>query len=216
MARGRSHDDSGACIGAVRRDPMTAVSTATMGMQAIGGLAGASGANVAAQATLAGGQAAAVAGQMQQAADENSAQQLEQNASLTRATAQRQALDERLKSNMVLSTLTAKGAASGVNLTGATPLAIAGEIGRRGEYQALTTMAAGENQALGMENQAAAERYSGTAALIGGQYQEEAAGLNAKAQKLGGLSTLASAGGSMFKTYGAFNFPNLSGSSGMS
>lgn len=201
MARGRFHDDSGACAGAIRRDPMTATA-ATMGMQAIGGALGAAG-------TLASGKAAATAGAMQQQANENVAQQLEQNATLTRAITQRQALDERLKSNMVLSTLTAKGAASGVNLTGATPLAIAGEIGRRGEYQALTTMAAGENQAIGMGNQAAAERYSGSAALIGGQMAQQASYLNA-----GG--TLASAGGSMFKTYGAFNFPNLSGNSGMS
>lgn len=178
------------------------ISEAAMLATAIGGAASASG-------TLASGKAAATAGQMQQASNENVAEQLEQNAGLARATAQRQALDERLKSNMVLSTLRAKGGASGINLTGATPMAVAGEIGRRGEYQALTTMVAGENQGRGLENQAAGERYSGNAALIGGQLTQQASYLNA-------AGTIASTGGSMFKTYGAFHFPNLSGSPGMS
>lgn len=171
---------------------------ATMGASAVGGI-------MSAQGTLAGGKAAATAGAMQQAANENVAQQLEQNATLTRATAQRQALDERLKSNMVLSDLVAKGAASGVNLAGATPIALAGEIGRRGEYQALTTFAAGENQARGEENQAAAERYSGRAALIGGQLARRASVYNAGA-------TLAGSGASMLRTYGALRYPSVAGS----
>ena len=152
-------------------DPITG---AAMGLTALGG-------GINAMGTIAGGQMANQAAQYKATQDTI-------NASQAMAAGQRQALDKTLQTRMALSSLRARGAASGVDLTSPSAVGLAGGIGARGKYQSLMDMWQGQNQATGLLNQAAAERYSGQAAQTGASYSA--------------LGTIASMGGSMARIYG--------------
>jgi hypothetical protein len=168
-------------------DPMTAL---TMGLTAAGGAASAAG-------TIAGGKFA------NQAANYK-AQQDEINASSSVAAAQRQSLDKTNQTRMALSTLRARGAASGVDIGTGSPVSTASAIAGRGAYHAGMALWQGQNQASGYMNQATAERASGEAAEEGSQYAA--------------LGTIANTGASMLQRYSFQRFMPLNsfGGSGMS
>lgn len=168
-------------------DPAT-LTIASLASTAVGGA-------VTAAGTLAGGNAAAQAGQMQQASANNTAAQEEENAAQAFASGQRQALDTQQRTRLAISTARANAAGSGVNAAVGSPLTIQGELAQRGSYNAAMDMFNGASTATGLRNQAAATRYSGDAAAIGGAEAQEAS-------RLAAAGTIAGGAGSMLKTYG--------------
>lgn len=159
-----------------------------------------------------------------QEADEYEAQQLDQNASTTRAEGQRQSFDIAQQTRLALSTLQANAGGSGLSPTGSTPLSVAGAIGARGSYLALSNMANAENTARGDEDAATAARISGAAAKYGGDLASEgtiyAGQMTAKgavlsgdaaqtAGELGAAGTLASGVGGAAGTYAKLTFPTV-------
>ena len=156
-------------------DPITG---AAMGLTAVGG-------GINALGTIAGGQMANQAAQYKAAQDTI-------NASQAIAAGQRQALDKQQQTRMAISSLRARGAASGVNLTSPSSVGLASSIAGRGSYQAAMELWQGQNTATGLLNQAAGERYSGAAAETGATYSA--------------LGTIASMGGSMAKIYGKLGY----------
>lgn len=162
---------------------MASAFAGSMALTGIGGV-------ISAISTIAGGSAANASAQY-------TATQLRQNASTEIGAAQRGALDDKLKASMVASEATARAAASGVNAGFGSPVTNVGEIAKRGEYNSLMSLWKGENAATGDLNKAKAVEYEGEAA-------EDASYLNA-------ASTIAAAGGSMFKTYGVSQFQNPGG-----
>lgn len=173
-------------------DPVTLMG-ASMAMTAIGG-------GISAAGTIAGGSAAATAGQMKQAAANNQADQETWNAAGELASSQRKMLDTRLKTNLTESSLTARGAASGFDASTGSMLTDAGDIAQRGEYQALTDVFNGDNGRTGMLNKAAATRYGGQADAWAGEKAQDASYLSA-------AGTIAGSAGSMLKSYGQFKYP---------
>lgn len=180
-------------------DPASATATA-IGLTVAGGATGALG-------TLAGGSAAKQAGLMQQQADEFRAKQAEQNASLAIAGGQVKAADTTLKANAAESTSTARAAASGVDAGSGSAATNVGEIAKRGSYQALMDLHAGQVQATGFENEAQGVRYGGDLSELEGEEKQKASYLAAGGQAL-------STAGSGFSTYGKLTYPTPTGSSG--
>jgi hypothetical protein len=174
-------------------DPVTMMG-ASLAMTAVSG-------GISAASTIAGGSAAAQAGQLKQAAANSQATQEEMNASGELASAQRRMLDTRLKTNLTQGTLQAKAAGSGFNAGSGSMLNDAGEIAQRGEYQALMDVFNGDNARTGMLNKAAATRASGAADAWAGEQQQDASYLAA-------AGTIAGTAGSMFKTYGSYKYPS--------
>jgi hypothetical protein len=173
-------------------DPAT-LTVASLASTAIGGAVSAAG-------TIAGGDAAAQAGQMQQQAANFQASQIEDNSRQAFASGQRQMLDTQEKTRLTLSTLRANAAGNGVNAADGSPASIAGAIAKRGSYNAAMDMFNGESSATGLLNQAAGVRYTGQAAAIEGQEKQSASLLAA-------AGTLAGTAGSMAKGYGSYAFP---------
>jgi hypothetical protein len=167
-----------AAVGAAGGAGVSGATAGAMGATALGGLISAAG-------TLLGGS-------MSRQAANYQAAQLRQNAVTARAQVQRGAMDEQLKASMLSSSAVARAAAGGVNAGFGSPVTNVGEIAGRGEYQALTTMARGENEARGLEAEASGLRYSGNAAMLG-------AGLAA-------AGTIAGGDGSTFRTYGGLRW----------
>lgn len=110
-------------------------------------------------------------GNAQQAAANYQAAQLTQQAGQDRATAQRQAIEERRKAGLALSRVQAFSAASGAGATDPTVNNIAGDIAGQGEYNALTQLYNGEERARGLENQASATRFQGQQAHQAGLFK---------------------------------------------
>lgn len=92
-------------------------------------------------------------GSQAKAAAEYRAAQLEQQAGQSRASAQRAAIEKRRQAALTGSRLQALAGADAPELA----IGIAGE----GEYRALSTLYEGEDRAVGLEQAAEAERYSG-------------------------------------------------------
>ncbi len=174
---------------------------ATMGLQAIG-------TGISAASTIAGGNAAATAGQLQQQAFQYQAAQLRANEGGAIGAAQREMLDTQEKTRMLSSQLEARAAAGGVNAAVGSPLAAEKYIASRGTYQSLMDLWSGENKATGMENEAKGADFSGEIANWSGGVQQKASTLNA-------LATIAGGGAAMAKTYGAFKYPNTAGRPGV-
>lgn len=173
-------------------DPAT-LTAASIGATAIG-------TGVSAMGTLAGGNAAAQAGQMQQQATNFQAAQIDSNATQAIAAGQRQAISTTQKTDLTLGTLRANAAGSGVNAGVGSPVDVAGAIAKRGSYNAAMDMFNGESTATGLQNQAAGIRYTGQAEAIGGQEQQTASELAAAGTIAGGV-------GSGLKSYGSFAYP---------
>lgn len=181
-------------------DPGTMLAT-TMGLQAIGG-------GISAASTIAGGNAAAAAGQMQQNAYNYQAAQVRANEGSEIGAAQRQMLDKQLQTKQLQSTIEARAAGGGVNAAVGSPLATEKSVASRGTYQSLMDLWNGENRATGMENEAKGLVYSGDIAELAGEEERNASRLNA-------LSTVAGAGSSMLRTYGAIKYPMIYGRPGI-
>lgn len=160
------------------------------------------GAAVSAAGTIAGGQNAADLGRMQQNQDNYQAAQIRENASSEIGAAQRTMLDDQQKTRLTEGKITAMAAGSGFTAGTGSPGAIAGEVARRGSYQAAMDLFNGENASTGDLNKAAGIEYSGDIAAAGGQMQQTASEYSA-------VGNLASAGGNMFKTYATLSRPGL-------
>lgn len=111
-----------------------------------------------------GGLGAIQSGKAQQASSEYQAAQLEAAAKTERATAQREAKEERRQASLLQSRARAVGANSG----GGIDFELAGDIEADGEYRALTALWEGEEAAKGREAQAAASRFEGRQAKRAG------------------------------------------------
>lgn len=159
-------------------DPGTAIMAGSMAATAIGG-------GIAAEGTIAGGKFA------QQAAEYKRSQDII-NSSQALAAGQRQMFGQEENARMALSTLRARAAGSGVDLTSPGAVGLASDIAGRGSYNSAMALWQGQNTAASDLTQAAADRASGEAAMTGSEYA--AAG------------TIANAGASMLSTYGTYNY----------
>lgn len=173
-------------------DPVTLMG-ASLAMSAVG-------TGISAAGTIAGGSAAQTAGQMKQAAANSEAEQLTFNAAGELAAAQRRMLDTRLKTSLTQGTLVNKAVGSGFNAGTGSMLNDAGDIGQRGEFQALMDVFQGENAMTGTLNKAEATRYGGKVDAWAGEQAKDASYLAA-------AGTIAGGAGSMLKTYGAYKYP---------
>lgn len=158
------------------------------------------GAGISAFGQLSSGSAAAQAGQMKKLAADAEATQLTENAAGELGASQRRMLDTRMKTQLVQGSLQAKAAGSGFTASTGSPLEDAGEIGQRGEYQALMDVFQGRNAMVGDQNKAAAVRYGGDVDQWAGEQQQDASDMAA-------AGTIAGGAGSMLKTYGSYTYP---------
>jgi hypothetical protein len=181
--------DGWVSIGISRFDPATLMVGATVAAGAVKGIS-----------TIAGGKMAAQAGQMQQTEANYQAAQLNQNAAQALASSQRQALDTTQRTNLAISTATARAGASGAAPDVGSAVANTGELAQRGSYQALTDMFNGQSKATGLENEAAGVRYTGDVEAYEGEEKESAAYLAAGGDVLSGI-------GSGARLYGSVNDP---------
>jgi hypothetical protein len=116
------------------------------------------------------------------------AAQLEAQAGLERASSHRQAIEERRQARLAASRGLAVAAASGASADDPTVVNALAGIEGEGEYRALTALYNGEEQARGMEAQAAANRR-------GAKSTKKAALFNA-------AGTVLSAGSTLYDRYG--------------
>jgi hypothetical protein len=93
---------------------------------------------------------------------------MDQQAGQARASAQRQALDERHNADLAGSRAQAAAAASGAGATDPTVVNIQGDIAKEGEYRYGMALYNGEEYARGLEGQANAKRASAKAAQFAG------------------------------------------------
>lgn len=154
----------------------------------------AAGAGVSAMGTIAGGDAAAAAGRSQQQAYDFKAKQEDMAGQEARASAQRQALEERRKGTLLQSTLQARSAAGGGAADDPTVVDLGGDLAQRSEYSALTDMYRGENRARGYEDSAAGARYSGLASVAEGEARQRASRLSAAGTIIGAVGSMARMG----------------------
>lgn len=152
----------------------TALLGSSLAASAVGGA-------ISASSTLAGGRMANQVGQVTQ-------QALTAEGASALASSQRQALDTAQRARLAISSSTARASASGVNAGTGSPAENAGDIAKRGSYQALMDMYNGESrqQALDFEGQEAAWE---------GQQKQSAS-------RLAAAGTLAGSAGSMLRMYG--------------
>jgi hypothetical protein len=157
---------------------------AAMAMQAVG--------------TVQASQAQRAAGDAQRDAAYYSGTVMDQQAGQARATAQRVAIQERRKANLLQSTAIARAAASGGSATDPTVTNLVSGIAGQGEYNALTALFNGEEKARGLENQADLTRYEGEQAAYAGRQK-------AKATLFSGFGTILGSKGaaSLYDKYGS-------------
>lgn len=191
--------DYGLAAAGVVFDPMTATA---MAATAAAGAISASG-------TIAGGNYAKQAADMQQQAANYQADQVDTNATQAFASGQRQMLDTQMKTRLAISSSTARAGASGVDAGVGSPVTNVGALAQRGSYQALMDMFNGASTATGLHNQAAGIRYSGVMEEMGGEEAQSAS-------RTAALATLAGSAGNTFKMYGAMQYPTASGRAGAS
>lgn len=132
--------------------------------------------------TIIGGQQQAKA---QQAGMDYQAKQLEQQAGQTRATAQRQAMEDRRQATLAQSRVQALAGGGG---TDESLLNFTGDIAAEGEYTALASLYEGEERALGLEGQATGLRMEGKSLRRAANWKS--------------ASTLLSGASSMYGMYG--------------
>lgn len=173
-------------------DPAT-LTVATLASTAVG-------TGLSAAGTIAGGNAAAAAGQMQQTAANYQAAQLDENAAQAFASGQRKMLDTQQKTQLALSTLKANAAGNGTDAGVGSNVTDAAALAQRGSYNAAMDMFNGASTATGLRNQAAGVRYTGQAEALGG---EEAR----SGSELAAAGTIAGGAGSMLKSYGSYAYP---------
>lgn len=176
----------------------TASSLASAGSGILSGVGALTGAKAQVDGSKEAAQGAILQGQSEQASRDFRAAQETQAAGEARASSQREAFDQALKTNYQESSLQAGAAANGGTSTDAGALALDQDIAGHGEYNALSAMYRGENQARGLQDAATGDIMSGNAAMQG-------AVLKAKALKTTGsanaTSTLLSGAGSMLDRF---------------
>lgn len=121
------------------------------------------------------------------------AAQLTQNAGQTRASAQRTAIDQRRQADISISNLRA---ATGGGSSDASILGLTGKIAGEGEYNALTAMYEGEEQAMGDEARARTARWQASQYRAAAEDKRSAGGI-------GGLTSLLSAGSTLYTKFGS-------------
>ena len=160
---------------------LAAIAAATKG---VGTLLAFQGQRQAAQAAEAGGIAT-------RQAFEFEAQQAEVRAGQERAAAQRRMLDEKRKTALVQSRLTARAAASGAGAADPTVATLAQDIAGEGELRALTALYEGEERARSLESGAAVRRYEGEVAVRAGRARKRSGEFGAYGTLLAGFGSLA-------------------------
>lgn len=121
------------------------------------------------------------------------AAQYQQQAGAERATAQRQAIEERRAARLAESRAIAVAAASGGGASDPSVTKIIGDLAADGEYNALSALYTGEESARGLESAAAGAQYEGR--NVASAYRTRASGYRSAARNtaigtaLDGLST---------------------------
>jgi hypothetical protein len=126
----------------------------------------------------------------EQRANEFQAAQFDQNAGQARASAQREAVEQRRQARLANSTLRARAGGGGADPT---IVRLSQDIAGEGELRALTAMYEGEERARGMETAATGKRMGGAAAA-------QAGNIGAFSTVLGGVGSMYSNG--LFDKYG--------------
>jgi hypothetical protein len=196
---------------------MTGIELAVIGETAItlgdvalaaGTLAGAAGAISSGNAQKAAGEQQSRVMEYQARVREREALALEQNAGQERASAQRAAIEENRKADLVSSRAKAVGAASGAGSLDPTMVDILGGIETEGAYRAATALAQGEDRALGQEYSAvlsragaASDRYAGEYAKASGVAAQQRSYLQAGGTLAMGFSKFGSKLSSLYDKY---------------
>lgn len=137
-------------------------------------------------------QGAMVAAQANANAADFEARQLEANSVQERAVAQAKALEERRNMRLALSSLTARGAASGFSATDPSNLKLAADIASQGQYRAEAERFGGDYRASGLKTQGKSLRMSAAAGIIGAKYTGSAYQTAAQASNIARYANLAS------------------------
>lgn len=139
---------------------------------------------------ISSGNAAAAAGQSEQQASDYSALVLTQQAGQVRAASQAQVVNSNLQTAYVQSTVRARAAASGGSATDPTVVNLQGQIGARGEYNALSELYTGEEKARGEENQASLDIFTGEQQAAAGKAKQTAGYIGAFSTALSGFGSI--------------------------
>ncbi len=150
---------------------------------------------ISAQGQQQAGQAAAATGVAQQQASDYSATVLRQQAGQKIAQGAAAANIQRINTSYVLSTARANAAAAGISSTSPGVVNIEGNIAARGEYNALSALYSSNEEAAGLNNQAALDVYTGQQEVIAGQEKQQAS-------NIGAISTIMSGVGGLAAKYG--------------
>lgn len=169
---------------------------------------------VSAEGTLAGGNYAAQAGQMEKTAayakadeQEFEAKQVDENSSQVLASAQRAALDTAQRTRLAISTSRATSAGSGVDAGVGSAVTNQGELAKRGSYNALMDMFNGESARTALQNRAAGIRFGEQITRYGGDVAEVEGKQKQVLSKYAAAGTLAGTAGSVIKTVGSSFYP---------
>ena len=142
-----------------------------------------------------GARASRTAGARAQVAAEFNANELERQAGISIAIAQRQALEEKRQGDIAASRALAVAAASGAGVSDPTIVRLLTSAKGEGAYRAEVALYEGEERARQLRIAAMSERLGGSAALEEGIDR-------ARAYNLQGLGTIARTGGSLYAKYG--------------
>lgn len=140
-------------------------------------------------------------GNAQQKAANYQAAQMDQQAGQERASAQRQAFEQRRKATLAGSRVTALAGASGAGVADPSVVDIMGDIQTQGEYNALSAMYTGEERARGYQMGADAKRFEGAEAKKAG-YISAGGNLLSGVGNIGYRSTILNGGSSLLEKYG--------------
>lgn len=144
-----------------------AFSTTTLAT--IAAVSGVAGLGMSVMGSMQAASAAKAQGEAQKNALDYQAQQARINAGQERAAAQRRAIAQRRKTDIVQSNLQARAAASGGGALDPSVIDISGDIAQEGEYRALSALYEGEERARGLETMANLRQFEGDAAMAAGR-----------------------------------------------
>jgi hypothetical protein len=130
---------------------------------------------------------------------------LQQQAGQEQASSQRQAIEERQKEALVLSSDRAVAAGGGTTGSDPSVVTVEGQVGAKGEYNALSALYTGNERAAGLNTQASLDRYSGTQALQAGNFSADASNFRANNMRVSSVGTIfggVAQAGSLYAKYG--------------
>jgi hypothetical protein len=148
------------------------------------------------------GQAALYQGQAQQQEENYSADVLQQQANQTRAQTSQEVANTARSTDLLLSNARAAGAASGGDLTDPSIVTALDRAAGVGKYSQLSQLYSGEERAVGLENQAALNRYMGAQYLTAGQLKQQE-------EQTQMLASLLQGGSSLFSKFGGGGLQNF-------